>query len=201
MFDFDGTIADTFDIFVGIAKEMAESEGLDSEAINRIEDFRDLGTRKMMAELGVSVHKIPSYAKKSQAIMNSRLDTVKIFPGIKEVLDKLLNKGVRLCLLSSNSLDNVNVVLKQNGLEKYFEFVIGGSSLFGKDKKIKEAIKKYKLNREDVYYFGDETRDIEGAKGAKVKAVAVTWGFNSKKSFVELNPDYTLDRVEEILDI
>jgi len=201
MFDFDGTIADTFPMFVEIAKQIADEQGLDKSAIDKIEDLKGLGTRKLMAKLGVSVYKMPSYAKRAQSIMNKKLDEIEIFSGIKEVLDELLKRDIRLCLLSSNSLENVNLVLEANGLKDYFEFIVGGSSLFGKTKKIKEAIKKHKLEDLDIYYFGDETRDVEGAKGAKVKSVAVTWGFNTKEAFEKLEPDYVLEEVNGILEI
>jgi len=201
MFDFDGTIADTFPMFVDIAKQIADEQGLDKSAIDNIEKLKNLGTRKLMAKLGVSVYKMPSYAKRAQSIMNKRLDEIKIFPGIKKVLDELLDKGIRLCLLSSNSLENVIYVLAANDLKDHFEFIVGGSSLFGKDKKIKSAIKKYNLKDLEIYYFGDETRDVEGAKGAKVKSIAVTWGFNTREAFGKLKPDYILDEVEDILDL
>lgn len=201
LFDFDGTLADTFPMFVDIAMLIADEDGLDKSAVNRLHELRGLGTRKLMAELGISVYKMPSYAKKAQGIMNSRLDEIKVFSGIKKVLKALKDRGIRMAVLSSNNEENVRYVLKQNDISEFFEFIESGASLFGKDKKIKAVIKKYKLSDFDIYYFGDETRDMEGANKAKVISVGVSWGFNTKEALERFKPNYVLNKVVDILDL
>ena len=58
------------------------------------------------------------------------------------------------------------------GLESSFDFIDPSAKLFGKDKSIAKLLKRDKLGREDVVYVGDETRDIDGAKKAGVRAIA-----------------------------
>ena len=66
---------------------------------------------------------------------------------------------------------------------------------------LKLLMEKYNLNKELTYYFGDETRDIEGANKAKVNSVAVGWGFNSIKAHKLFKPTHIVTSVEQILDL
>ena len=66
------------------------------------------------------------------------------------------------------------------------------------------ADKKYVpvyLKNKEIVYVADETRDIEAAKKAKVRIISVTWGFNSREILKKQNPDFLVDRPEEILRI
>jgi len=50
----------------------------------------------------------------------------------------------------------------------------------------------------DVYFVGDEIRDMEAGKKAKVKTVAVSWGYNTAESLQKENPDYLIDSPQEL---
>jgi phosphoglycolate phosphatase-like HAD superfamily hydrolase len=62
-------------------------------------------------------------------------------------------------------------------------------------------LRKESLNPEEVVYVGDETRDIEAAKKSQIKVIAVTWGFNSKQVLAAQNPDFLIDRPEELIKV
>ena len=58
---------------------------------------------------------------------------------------------------------------------------------------MKKLLKNRNLSEFDVIYIGDEVRDIEAAKAAGIKMVAVSWGFNSPEILKTKNPDYLID--------
>ena len=103
-------------------------------------------------------------------------------------------------ILTSTSEENVRKFLKKNKLE-LFDFIYSGSSIFGKHKVMKSLLKKQKLKRKEVIYVGDETRDIEAAKKAKVKIISVTWGFNTKQILKKQKPDFLIDKPKELMKI
>ena len=49
--------------------------------------------------------------------------------------------------------------------------------------------------------MGDETRDVEAAKKANIKVVAVTWGFNSPEALAKENPDFLINHPSELLEV
>ena len=75
-----------------------------------------------------------------------------------------------------------------------------GHGIFGKDKAIKEVIKKYKFTANELIYIGDETRDIEAAKKSKVKVIAVGWGFNSPEVLIAHQPDFFVETPRELVE-
>jgi phosphoglycolate phosphatase len=58
-----------------------------------------------------------------------------------------------------------------------------------------------KYNTDKILYIGDEPRDIIASKAVKIKIAAVTWGYSNKKLLAEYNPDFIIDRPQEILKI
>ncbi len=155
-----------------------------------------------MKEYEISWLKIPlvvSIIRKAQKELNENMDKIRPFPGIKEMLLSLKSK-CQIGILSSNSLENINKFLKANELE-IFDFVYSESNLFGKDKALKKLIKKYNLSKKDIYYVGDEVRDIESCHKIGVKILCVSWGLNTKKILMENKPDFFVEEPRELVRI
>ncbi|NES07303.1 MAG: HAD hydrolase-like protein, partial [Okeania sp. SIO2F4] len=80
-------------------------------------------------------------------------------------------------------------------------FITSGTTLFGKHRAIKKYLKSENIQPEEMVYVGDETRDINAAKKAKVKAIAVTWGFNSREALSEYQPDALVEQPQELIEV
>ncbi|MBI4226600.1 HAD-IA family hydrolase [Candidatus Roizmanbacteria bacterium] len=200
IFDFDGTIADTFPLILELFDEYAEEFGYKKIDRKESERLRNKNPKEIFQELKISPLKLPFLANKIRNGLNKQIQTVKIFPGMKDVLLSLKKKNFYLGILTSNSLDNVRKFLFIYNLE-VFNFVHSEMNIFGKDKALNNMLRQNKLSREDVIYIGDEVRDIEACKKAKIKIIAVTWGFNKKEILQKNNPDYLIDKPEELLKI
>ena len=61
-----------------------------------------------------------------------------------------------------------------HGLLDCFSFVTGTSRIFGKDRRIRKAIRDAGLDSNEVLYVGDEIRDIEAGRAAQVEVAVVT---------------------------
>lgn len=201
IFDFDGTIADTFSTNIDILKKLAVELGY-GDLLKKydIEDIKNRNFREFLKELKISKIKLFFIIKRFKEEFDKEIDSIKPVKNIKAPLLKLIKNGYRVGILTSNSEDNVTKFLRNNKLE-LFDFVYSGSSIFGKSKIMGDLLKGQDLKSEEVIYVADETRDIEAAKKAKVKIIAVTWGFNSKKILKNQNPDFLVDRPEGLLRI
>jgi len=60
-------------------------------------------------------------------------------------------------------------------------------------------LKERNFDPQSVFYVGDETRDVEAARKAGVKTIAVTWGFNGEDILKKQKPDYLARRPEELI--
>lgn len=201
IFDFDGTIADTFQNGLAILNEMAAEFGYrpllsDSD----VQAARDMTTRQLMQYLGIATTLLPVISLRGVKLLHSRIDQIYPISGIPELLYRLRNKEVPMGILTSNSEDNVRAFLRRHDLE-VFSFIRSSSRLFGKSREIKAILRDQKLEAEEVVFIGDETRDVEAAHRIKVPIVAVGWGFNSRKVLAAQNPQATIEHPARLLEL
>lgn len=201
LFDFDGTIADTVDALVSIANRLAEEFGYIPIAPNELVTLKNLSSREIIKTSGISLFKIPFLVKKVKAELKNKIPELKPIPGIKEALRELKNQGNIIGIITSNSQENVTEFLKINDLDDIFDFVYSGVTIFGKTTIINNVLKQQQIKPEQVIYVGDETRDIEASKKAKIKVIAVTWGFNSPEVLAKQQPDFLIQKPSDLIAI
>jgi len=117
-----------------------------------------------------------------------------------EVLNLLKEEGYKLGIITSAPKESVDKFLEKNGLN-LFDFIYSEGNIFGKDKVMTNIMKEKNLNPKQVFYVGDETRDIEAAKRAGIKTIAVTWGFNNEKILLKESPDHLIKKPADLLEI
>lgn len=193
VFDFDGTLADTFDVMNNIAKKEYGEYDIDLELI------KNEGAKALLKKVNIPSWKIPEIILNVTSKLRNNKD-IKLFPDIVNLLNTLKN-DYKIGIVSSNSEEIIIDTLKEYNIDTLFEFVYSDSSLFGKHLVLKKMCSKYKINPLEVIYVGDEDRDIIAAKKAKIKTIAVTWGFNSKERLSRENPDYLVDSPMQILEV
>ena len=201
IFDFDGTIADTVDALVTIANRLALEFGYVPINSQELVLLRNLTAREIIKYSGVSLFKIPFMMKKVKGELKHKIPELKPIEGINTALIELHNQGYHLGIITSNSPENVNQFLKFHNLDYLFEFIYSGVTIFGKTTIINNVLRQKHFKAEAVIYVGDETRDIESAKKANIKVIAVTWGFNSTEALTKQNPDFLIHHPSELLGV
>lgn len=192
VFDFDGTICDSFETALRIINN--ESEVFHYRKIQPSEyaEMRNLTAQEILKSVGISTLKLPFVVRKVRKEINKEIDSLHPFQGIKEALLHLKSKGYAMGILTSNSEENVLQFVKKNGLE-LFDFIYSGSSIFGKDKVISKLLKDLEISPSNAVYIGDEIRDVEAAKAVGIPIIAVSWGFNSRSALEVHRPNYLID--------
>lgn len=199
IFDFDGTLADSWTRAVAIMHRIGPELGL--KPLEDSESARSMPTRQLLKAVGVTFWKLPKVVRAFHAAAAENAADLKLFAGWPDVLGDLANRGHRLGILSSNSEANIRATLRGNGVEEAFAFVVGYPKLFGKAKALRKIIKQGKVSREQVLYVGDEVRDIEAAKKAKVPVAACAWGFHAESLLLAAKPDWMLKEPRELIEI
>ena len=197
LFDFDGTIADTFDDGFQILNQLAEEFGFRPLRPEDLEKARDMRTRELMKFLGIPMTKMSRIAKRGSEELHGRMPGVKPLPGVPELLRELHRSGFRLGIVTSNTEANVRLFLQRFDLD-FFAFIRSSSKLLGKAHEIRGVIKTEKVPAAEILFIGDETRDIEASQKAGIRIAAVSWGYNSRKSLAGMSPDFLFDRAEDL---
>lgn len=200
VFDFDGTIADSFGDFVRIQDKISKQFGFISIKDYGIEKIREKTSRQVLRELKTPIFKLPLLLFLAKKEYNKTIHKAKTFPQMKETLIEMQKNEIHLGLVTSNSLENVHSFLKNNDLE-YFDFIHTSSGLFGKRRKLKHVIQQRGYKVDNVFYVGDETRDIEASRIVGCKMISVAWGYNTWAALERFGTDYLINHPQEILQI
>lgn len=188
IFDFDGTLADSFTIVVKIAYDLTKHEQLAD--INRALEMRrqHQGLTQAAKELNIPRWRWPSLLRRGRKIMSHEIHKVPLVSGMDEVLKRLNAENYEMFIISSNSRSNVEHFLAAKGIAGYFKNVYGGSGLLDKARVIKRVLKANNLKPDAVIYVGDEVRDIVAAKQVNMPCIAVSWGYNSEELLLRYSP-------------
>lgn len=200
IFDFDGTLANSFDETLRVANALAPEFGYRPAEPHEIEALRGASYRSIAAQLGIAWHKIPLIATRVRREVASKVSEMATFEGMPQVLLELRRRGLQLGVLTSNDVRNVERFFEARGLT-CFDFITSSSSVWGKERRLKALMRSRRLGADEVAYVGDEVRDIEATKPLGVSMIAVSWGYTSKAFLAEHAPDFLVDTPAELLEI
>lgn len=198
IFDFDGTIADTFDLALEIYNTIAPEYNCMPAGPGDHELLRTKKPQELLKTYGVSRLKLLTLLLRIRKELSRHIPDIKLVSGMEASLREISNSGYRLGILTSNSVSNVSQFVDINNLSGLFDFIYSGRSLFGKEKVIRRLLIHENLNAERVIYVGDETRDIEASKNAGIPVVAVSWGLNRREVLASMSPDQIADEPKEL---
>lgn len=196
IFDFDGTLADSLSVAVAIARELEPSVNLDDD---EIAELRNMPARQIIKRSGIPYFRLAKLLIKGKRILAQRLDEVKIFPGIPEVLQDLHKQGYKIAVVSSNTEATIRSVLEREGIDQYITEVYGNIGLFNKARAFKAVLRDQDITPDQAIYVGDEVRDIEAAKRGHIPIISVTWGYNGEKILAKYEPTYLVHTPKELL--
>lgn len=197
IFDFDGTLADSFPWAASVVNQYADRYGFKRIEPEDHDVLRNYDARRLMEHLGVRMWKVPQMAMDVRRRMAQEIDKIPLFSGVSEMLHALAASGVTLAVVSSNSEANVRQVLgaQNTALFRIFDC---GASVFGKSPKLKSVAKKCGIQPERSILIGDEIRDADAAHKVGMAFGAVAWGYTNPEALQATRPEEYFIAVPEI---
>lgn len=127
--------------------------------------------------------------------------SAKAYKGAKKLVEALIEKGVKVAIVSDKPEENAKKAVK-----KYFgskvEFVYGQN---GTTKKrpapdlVFNAIKDMKVLPTHTTYVGNDAMDVQMAKNAGVKGITVSWGYKDRAYLENHAAGTIVDTIDELL--
>ena len=193
LFDFDGVFVNTFDLTYDILQELGS------------EPFSKKEFRKILSgnpyESKVITDRVPKNPNaRTPFFKKFALGLLKKTPehGFKSVIKKLSGK-YELAIVSSSLDEAIESFLKKTKLDLHFKKIYGVNSGRSKVKKIKMALKDFKVKPEDAVYVTDTLGNIDDATEAGVKSIGVTWGYHKKSTLKKGKPMAIVDKPKDLL--
>ena len=199
LFDFDGTLADSFPFFVGVHNELARKHGFAEVAEHEVAALRELPTRELAARANLPAWRLPLVARDFIGRMQAA-EAVPLFAGVREALEGLAQSGLRLALVTSNSRANALRVLGPE-LSSGFAHIDCGASMFGKATRLRRVARALGVAPQRCIYIGDQTADADAARAVGMDFGAVNWGYATPRVLAAAAPAMVFESPAEFLQL
>ena len=184
LFDFDGTLADTAADLSRALNRLRAARGL---ADLPLEDLRPHASSGARGLIGVGLGMLPEHPEfktlrdaflghyEAEICVDTRL-----FAGMDELLAGIEARGLRWGIVTNKSTVLTRRLVKALGLEARTACVVCGDTtphLKPHPASLLHAAKELGLAPADCVYLGDDLRDVQAARAAGMRSVAVEWGY------------------------
>lgn len=199
IFDFDGTLADSFPCFLAALNDAASRFGFRAIDAADVERLRGYSSWQVMEHIDVATWQLPMITQFVRARMAESVESVSLFPGMHEVLEDLDARGVRIAIVSSSTEETIRRVLGPR-LASLVQDYRCSVSMFGRRPKLRQVLAATHVARARAVAIGDEVRDLRAARSEDIAFAAVTWGFTAAPALVAAEPDYIFQHVDDLAD-
>ena len=125
----------------------------------------------------------------------------KAYSGIAELLHSLKAKGYKLAIVSNKNAEAVEA-LNQTYFAKEVDVAIGQKAGIRKKPApdtVLMALQALSVDKAEAVYVGDSEVDKATADNTGMDVILVTWGFRDKAELEQLQPNYLVNKPQEIL--
>jgi phosphoglycolate phosphatase len=197
LFDFDGVLVDSLDLYSEAVARCLERIG--TPIVQTREDYLDLFDGNFYESMAARGVDLQAFSKAAAEILPGiDYGRMKPYAGLIPVLKRLAERHC-LAVVSSNGREAIGALLTRFSLAPYFRDILGSDFLFSKQEKIAYALAQYGFDRGETFYIGDTAGDMVEARAAGVRAVAVTWGWHSRERLLAARPERLVETPEGLL--
>ncbi|WP_287153034.1 HAD-IA family hydrolase [Candidatus Solincola tengchongensis] len=203
LFDLDGTLVDTIRLILRAFRETFRALGLPP---------RD--DREMLMEVGKPLYRQaldidPGRADEIFRVYQEMYDKyykelVKEYPGVREALAGLKERGYRLAVVTSKRFSNASLDLERFGLIPYLDVLVTAEDTENHKpdpEPVFKALEKLGGSAEKAVFIGDSPYDIRSAHAAGVRGGAAAWGPFPREVLEAERPDYWIPDPPSLLRI
>ena len=125
------------------------------------------------------------------------------YPEVKEVLEKLKKKDLKLSILSNGTPSLLNELVKSNNLNNLFHdlFSIEEVGIYKPDAKVYDLpIRKYKIKPSEINFLSANTWDVSGGGNYGYNAI---WVNRNKNTFdnLDYSPKHKINDLKGLIEI
>lgn len=199
IFDFDGVLADSLNTFYPLIRDGMMKVGL-SLTLKQYRNFFIGNVHQSFKDFINDKEKYASFIEFRKTNYNKyyydKNIGVKLYPGVLDLIKKASEKYV-LAVASSGKKENIDELLKKNGMKNRFGLILADSAYTKKDM-IKKILDTFMAKPREAIMITDTVGDILTAKKMGLKTIAVTWGFHSKKLLNSTKPNDIVQSITKL---
>lgn len=171
IFDWDGCLSMTLEVWVAVYKEALKSYDIhlkDDQVVAISGDWASI-EKLGITDVGKFRHNINKQ-------MATRFPEIPLYPGAKSILNQLRRQGVNLGLVTSSERSDISRALTFHEIEDLFDSIVCGDDVKNHKphpESIIRAIKELKALPNSTIMIGDSDKDIVAAAKAKIDSMLI----------------------------
>ncbi|MBN9519110.1 HAD family hydrolase [bacterium] len=205
LFDFDGTLADSFTAITSSTNYVRGTYGLPPLPESVVREYVGFGLPNLMEQLVPTANMAEAVARYSEHHTGAMLTDTRLMPGVADVLPKLVARGLKLAVCSNKRVSFTRELVKSLGLASYFTAVLGPEDVGGRAKPdpamLHEGLTRVGATTATAVYVGDMAIDVHVARAAGVTVWLVPGGATGKEPPAAAGPDRMLTGFAELIEL
>lgn len=204
LFDWDGTLANSLELWVKTFQKVFEEIGLEASEIELRQAF--FQTSSIIETFGKEQNSI--IEKKLNDELGKWMSKISLNDMVREILKEIKNKGKKIGLVTTTHRFIVEKALRENSIFDFFDVVLGYEDVINHKPEpeiVFKAIERIGGDKEEYLIVGDSANDILAGQRAGIKT-----GFYFPKRNQEFyllsenfscGEDYKFRELKEVLNI
>ena len=199
IFDVDGTLIDSIaHSYAGVCEVFRHCTIIPPSFADYCEHFeppfeqfyRERGITESIA----SRHQISAWYRST-----ARHDRALIYPDVPNSLSALTRMEHTCALAVVSAQKNSILALQLEKVSHYFDFIVGEQQ--DKTPEIERICSVYRISKKFVWYVGDFAADMRSARRARVRAVGITRGRDTRHILERAGAHHVINNLDELLSI
>lgn len=206
IFDWDGTLMDSIAKIVATMQQAARDANVLVPSEKAVKDIIGLSLPKAIAILFPDC----SEQKQEELIAGYKHCFVNVidvetplFVGVEDMLDCLLERGVKLAVATGKARQGLNAAFKKTGLAQKFSASRCADETHSKPDPmmLNEILAELSVDPESAVMIGDSRYDLQMANNAGIRGIGITLGVHSQEELIKENPSNVAHSITELKTI
>jgi 2-phosphoglycolate phosphatase len=205
LFDFDGTLADSFAAITASTNSVRASYGLPPLSESVVREYVGYGLPHLIEKLvpgAALAEAVDRYREHHPSVMRAG---TRLMPGVAETLANLHRRNYRMGVCSNKHVSFTKELIDSFGFVNVMQAVLGPEDVGGRAKPdpamLLLAMDQMGVNRGEAVYVGDMAIDVHTGQAAGVAVWLVRGGAVGQESAETAGPDRVLNRFSDLLDL
>lgn len=210
-FDWNGTLFSDALACVESVNQVLKLFNIKPVTVNHFREHFDVPVTRSYLGLGIPQKQLEDRAEEIVKTFHENYEKravgIRTRAYTRDLLKWLAEHSIESIIFSNHIDEAIKPQLKRLKIENYFSSVLANSelttSLKGRNKKekLRDYIALKNLKSAEVLVVGDTIEEVEIGKELGLITVAITNGFCSTKRLKNMEPDYLIDNLKQVIDI
>jgi phosphoglycolate phosphatase len=205
IFDLDGTLTDSLDDLTDAVNWMLARFARPALTAMEVRRLVGQGARRLVerALAGASAAEIEEGIALFLDYNEAHIaDKTRLYPGVRATLNTLIERGIRLAVISNKNVRLCRRLLETLEADEYFEAVLGADSVSERKPSpvpVLQLLGETGVTAEAAVLVGDSINDIAAGQGAGVVTIGCRYGYGDAAELADA--DFWIDAFDELLGL